>query len=219
MPHAPAPSLATAVLSLVTLMGAGTGHAQGSRGHLTDGLFAITGAAVLPMTSETVVENAVVVVRDGRIEAVGPSAKVKVPSGARRIDGRGKYLIPGLADMHTHLYSDDPATPDSLAPRELDVMIANGVTAARLMIGTPEHLRLPRGRGRPAPRTAAVGGEPAFRGQAVRQRSRGDHTRQRPRRGAGGGRRGVRLHQASRCTSRGRYTMRSWRKLLAAVSA
>jgi imidazolonepropionase-like amidohydrolase len=144
MPHAAAFSLATAVLSLVTLVGTGTGHAQGSRGHLTDGLFAITGAAVLPMTSDTVVEDAVVVVRDGRIEAVGPSAKVKVPAGARRIDGRGKYLIPGLADMHTHLYSDDPATPDSLGPHELGVMIANGVTVARLMIGTPEHLRLRR---------------------------------------------------------------------------
>ncbi len=96
------------------------------------------------MTSESVIEDAVVVVRDGRIEAVGPRAKVTPPAGARLIDGRGGYLIPGLADMHTHLYSDDPEMPDSLGPHELGVMVANGVTVARFMIGTPEHLRLRR---------------------------------------------------------------------------
>jgi imidazolonepropionase-like amidohydrolase len=66
-----------------------------------------------------------------------------VPKGAQRIDGKGRYLIPGLADMHTHLYSDDEV-PDSVAPYELGVMVANGVTTARLMIGTPEHLVLRR---------------------------------------------------------------------------
>jgi hypothetical protein len=45
--------------------------------------------------------------------------------------------------MHVHLYSDDE-TPDSLAGDELGVMLANGVTAIRLMIGTPEHLQLRR---------------------------------------------------------------------------
>ncbi|HEU4525532.1 MAG TPA: amidohydrolase family protein, partial [Gemmatimonadales bacterium] len=55
----------------------------------------------------------------------------------------GKYLIPGLADMHTHLYSDGDI-PDSVAKYELGVMVANGVTATRLMIGTPEHFTLRR---------------------------------------------------------------------------
>jgi imidazolonepropionase-like amidohydrolase len=45
--------------------------------------------------------------------------------------------------MHTHLFSDD-AVADSIAPDELGVMVANGVTAIRLMIGTPEHLVLRR---------------------------------------------------------------------------
>ena len=45
--------------------------------------------------------------------------------------------------MHTHLYSDGEA-PDSVAKYELGVMVANGVTATRLMIGTPEHLALRR---------------------------------------------------------------------------
>src|SRR5262249_8014232 len=64
-----------------------------------------------------------------------------VPKNARRIDGRGKYLIPGLVDMHTHLMSDEDF-PDELAPDELRIMVANGVTTIRLMIGTPEQLVL-----------------------------------------------------------------------------
>jgi imidazolonepropionase-like amidohydrolase len=84
-----------------------------------------------------------VVVRDGRIAEIGATRNVKVPSGARRVDGRGKYLIPGLADMHTHLYSDGDV-PDSVGKYELGVMVANGVTATRLMIGTPEHFTLRR---------------------------------------------------------------------------
>ena len=117
--------------------------AQASRGALARGSFAVTNVAVIPMSSDSVLPGATVVVRDGRIAAVGPSGSIAVPKGARRIDGRGKYLIPGLADMHVHLYSDDE-TPDSLAGDELAVMIANGVTAIRLMIGTPEHLALRR---------------------------------------------------------------------------
>ena len=142
MPDAP---LSAALAGLLLLGAPLTGAAaQASRGHLTPGTFAITDVTVVPMTSAAVIENAVVVVRDGRIEAVGPARTVKVPGGARRISGRGKFLIPGLADMHTHLYSDDPAMPDSVGPDELGVMLANGVTVARLLIGTPEHLRLRR---------------------------------------------------------------------------
>lgn len=117
--------------------------AQPSRGALTPGTIAITDVAVVPMTSDTVLRGQTVLVRDGRIAAVGPSASVSVPAGARRVDGRGRYAIPGLTDMHTHLYSDD-ATPDSAGPAELGVILANGITAARLMIGTPEHLVLRR---------------------------------------------------------------------------
>ncbi len=117
--------------------------AQASRGALAKGTFAITEVTVVPMTSDTILSGSTVLVRDGRVAAVGPSGSVKVPKEARRIDGKGRYLIPGLADMHTHLYSDDEV-PDSVAPYELGVMVANGITTARLMIGTPEHLVLRR---------------------------------------------------------------------------
>ena len=118
-------------------------QAQASRGALTPGTFAITDVAVVPMTRDTVIREATVLVRDGRIVEVGATGAVRVPPGARRIDGRGKYVIPGLADMHTHLYSDGDV-PDSLARYELGVMVANGVTATRFMIGTREHFALRR---------------------------------------------------------------------------
>jgi imidazolonepropionase-like amidohydrolase len=115
--------------------------AQASRGALTRGTFAVTDVSVVPMTRDTVLPGFTVLVRDGRIATLGPSRSLKLPARTRRVNGQGKFLIPGLADMHTHLFSDD-AVPDSVAPDELGVMLANGVTAIRLMIGTPEHLRL-----------------------------------------------------------------------------
>ncbi len=95
---------------------------------------------VIPMDTERVLERQTVIVRDGIIVAIGP--KTKIPKGATIIDGTGKFLIPGLVDMHTHLLSDGEDYPKSIAEDELKVMIANGVTTIRLMIGTPEQLIL-----------------------------------------------------------------------------
>ena len=94
---------------------------------------------VIPMDRERVLNNQTVVVRAGKIADIGDAAKIKVPKNAVRVDGQGKFLIPGLMDMHTHLFSDDEF-PDSLAGDEFVIMLANGVTTIRLMIGTPEHL-------------------------------------------------------------------------------
>jgi imidazolonepropionase-like amidohydrolase len=128
-------------VALLTLAAGQVAAAQPSRGALAPGTIAITNVNVVPMTRDTVIRDATVIVRDGRIAAVGPARSTRVPSGATRMDGTDKYIIPGLADAHTHLYSDDQVA-DSLASYELGVMLANGVTTARLMIGTPEHLKL-----------------------------------------------------------------------------
>ncbi|HEX7121093.1 MAG TPA: amidohydrolase family protein [Gemmatimonadaceae bacterium] len=128
-------------IAVATLTLPATALAQPSRGALSNESFAITGVGLIAMTSDTVIPDATVVVRNGRITALGRSTPV--PAGMRTIDGRGKYLIPGLADMHTHLFADGPA-PDSLAPYELGVMLALGITTARIMIGTPQHLTLRR---------------------------------------------------------------------------
>src|SRR5688572_28063264 len=103
---------------------------------------AFVGVNVIPMDRERVLTNQTVVVRGGVIAEIGDAKKVKLPKDAVRIDGTGKYLIPGLVDMHTHLLSDSEEFPDSIGPDELRVMVANGVTTVRFMIGTPELLTL-----------------------------------------------------------------------------
>lgn len=106
---------------------------------------AFIGVNVIPMDRERMMTNQTVVVRNGVIAEIGDAKKVKVPKDATRVDAAGKYLIPGLVDMHTHLLSDGDEFPDSIAEDELRVMVANGVTTVRFMIGTPELLVL-RGR-------------------------------------------------------------------------
>lgn len=99
-----------------------------------------TGVNVIPMDRNRVLQNQTVLVKNGIIAEIG--SKVKIPADAQVIDGAGKYLIPGLVDMHTHLLSDGDDYPDSIAEDELKVMVANGVTTIRFMIGTPEQLVL-----------------------------------------------------------------------------
>ena len=86
---------------------------------------------VIPMDKERVLRNQTVIVRDGVIAEIGDARRVKPPSGAQRIDGAGKFLIPGLTDMHVHLFTDDEF-PDALAEDEFKIMIAYGVTTIRL---------------------------------------------------------------------------------------
>lgn len=103
---------------------------------------AFVGVNVIPMDRERVLPDRTVVVKNGVITEIGDARRVRVPTGALTVDGKGRYLIPGLVDMHTHLLSDGPEYPDSIAPDELRVMVANGVTTVRFMIGTPELLKL-----------------------------------------------------------------------------
>jgi imidazolonepropionase-like amidohydrolase len=88
------------------------------------------------MDSERVLAGQTVVVRDGRIVAVGPRARVTVPAGAVRIDGRGKFLMPGLVDMHAHLSAGDGSMA-SPAGRQLAMYLATGVTTVRNVAAPP----------------------------------------------------------------------------------
>lgn len=87
--------------------------------------------AVVPMDHERVLVDSTVVVVDGRIRELGPAAAVAVPRDATVIDGRGKYLMPGLADMHAHTWDE----------ADFPLLLANGVTTIRNMFGGPTHLR------------------------------------------------------------------------------
>jgi len=75
-----------------------------------------------------------VLIRDGRIEAVGPNGSIPTPHGARIVEGNGRTLAPGLADAHVHLELE--------AEGWLALFLANGVTTVFNQRGTPEHLVL-----------------------------------------------------------------------------
>jgi imidazolonepropionase-like amidohydrolase len=79
-----------------------------------------------------------VVIDGARIEQVGPTGTLNVPRGARVVDARGKYLIPGLWDMHVHIVFGDwfPGGREIALP----LFLANGVTGVRDMGGDLEPL-------------------------------------------------------------------------------
>lgn len=91
---------------------------------------AITDVTVVDPARATAQANQTVVVAGGRIVTVGASAKTPVPVGAERIEGRGRFLIPGLCDMHVHSGAYESGR------RMAALLVANGITCARDM-GSP----------------------------------------------------------------------------------
>jgi imidazolonepropionase-like amidohydrolase len=101
---------------------------------------AFTHVNVVPMDHEVVLLDQTVVVRGDRIAEVGPAPRVRVPVNAQLIDGRGKYLMPGVAEMHAHI--PDGQAPPGYTERVLFLWLANGVTTIRGMLGATPHLLL-----------------------------------------------------------------------------
>src|SRR5574339_497585 len=105
----------------------------------------IEGVTVVPMDGEkaaTVIRDRSVLVSGGVITEIG-TAGLKSPEGTIRVDGRGKFLIPALAEMHAHI-PNDPAE----AERVLFMYVANGIGTIRSMLGDSSHFRLRDGVGR-----------------------------------------------------------------------
>ena len=119
------------------------------------GTFALVGATIVDGTDARPIANGTVMVRDGRIAAVGPSAAVTVDGGVPAIDVTGSTIVPGLWDMHAH------ASQVDWAP----VYLASGVTTIRDMGGeTRLPHRVPRCRRvRPRARAAPAPGRPGGR--------------------------------------------------------
>ena len=100
--------------------------------------YAFVDVNVVPMDSERVLEGQTVVVEGDRIVAVG--SDVDVPEGAARINGSGKYLMPGLAEMHGHI--PPPSQPAEYIESVLFMYAANGITTVRGMLGHDGQLAL-----------------------------------------------------------------------------
>jgi imidazolonepropionase-like amidohydrolase len=106
----------------------------------TPAVVAFVDVTVIPMDRERVLEGQTVIIRDGRIASIEPSARGRIPSGALRVDGRGKYLMPGLAEMHAHI--PGVQAPEQMIRDIFTLYVANGVTTIRGMLGAPNQLTL-----------------------------------------------------------------------------
>lgn len=93
---------------------------------------------VVPMSTETVLEEQTVIVNDGIITVIGGVDRVAIPEEAQAVDGTDRFLMPGLAEMHAHV----PDTETGELERYLTLFVANGVTTIRGMLGRPSHLEL-----------------------------------------------------------------------------
>ena len=102
---------------------------------------AIAQVNLVPMDKERIIKNQTIIVRDGLIETIGDSDQVNIPENAVIVDGKGKYLMPGLIDMHVHIESEN----------DMLLFVANGVTSVRnmwgntgkkLQVGLPDQLQL-----------------------------------------------------------------------------
>ena len=120
-------------------------------------LLAVRGAKIYPV-SGPVIEHGILLVRGGKVEAVGTEGKFAIPKGARVMDASGKVIIPGIVDSHSHIgIGSRPAVPanedvnegtgpiqpglraiDAIYPADPGIRMAlsGGVTTANIMPGS-----------------------------------------------------------------------------------
>ena len=137
--------LGTAALALAAVVVfPGSGVRLG--GQAPSGVVAIRNATLLTATKGTIA-NGTIVLRDGKIAAIG--ANVGVPAGADVIDGTGKFVSPGLIDAHSHIANDDineggtsvssmVGMGDVLDPTDINIYrdLAGGTTVANILHGS-----------------------------------------------------------------------------------
>jgi imidazolonepropionase-like amidohydrolase len=94
----------------------------------SDEMVAFKNVNLIPMTAEQIVPNQTILIKGDRIYEIGKSDELRIPEKTKMIDGKGAYLMPGLADMHVHLTGEWPLP-------QLDLYLANGVTTVRDLDG------------------------------------------------------------------------------------
>ncbi|MDX1661468.1 MAG: amidohydrolase family protein, partial [Gemmatimonadota bacterium] len=135
-----------ALVSLLALVGAGLvlagpAAAQGPASELSESVrefvaidapvVALTGVTVIDGTGADPVEGATVVIEDGRIAAVGPSARVAVPDGAEILDLPGHTVIPGIVGLHNHTFYTTSQRRVQLSESAPKLYLGSGVTTIR----------------------------------------------------------------------------------------
>jgi len=124
------------IASLVVLALTVPGRSQSVREPVSsDRPIAFQDISVIPMDTERVLSHQTVFVRSGKIADVGPTSSMHLPPGAVVIDGRDKFLLPGMADMHTHVDRKEM----------LPLFLAAGVTTVLNMgLASPEFVTVTR---------------------------------------------------------------------------
>jgi imidazolonepropionase-like amidohydrolase len=90
------------------------------------------------MDGDRILTDQDVTVVDDRISSIEPTASAAVPKDAQVVDASGKFLMPGLGEMHAHL--PEPSDPQEYMRTTVALYVANGVTSVRCMRGFPNHL-------------------------------------------------------------------------------
>lgn len=126
------------ILSMATVVVSSTGYSTPSA------CTAFVDATLVPMDREQLLPHQTVLIRGERIADMGPAGRVKLPRGCFVIDGRNRYIIPGLTDTHVHFFGYARAGADDIGVEKsiLVMLLANGITTAIVMEGTPAILSL-----------------------------------------------------------------------------
>jgi len=136
MKHAVSLRVGARLLAAASMSSAGLAQSNGIP--IENGVTAFTNVTIVPMDVEHTVPSQTVLVRQGRIIGIGPAESIRIPRDALSIDGRGRYLVPGLVDMHVHLRD----YPENDMAALLELYIAAGVTTVLNLRGIPRHLEL-----------------------------------------------------------------------------
>ena len=103
--------------------------------------WAFVDVTVLSMDRQEHHPGQTVLVEGDRITAVGPTGSIEIPAGTVTIEAEGRYLLPGLAEMHAHVPPGD-SPPRQLVEEYLFLYLANGITTIRGMLGADYQLDL-----------------------------------------------------------------------------
>ena len=122
----------TVLLGAVAVAVSCGGEPEAPPVEITPGLQAFVGARIIDGTGAAAIENGVLVVRDGRIEAVGSSDTIAVPADAEQVDVTGRTIMPGMINAHGHINNvqglDQVDYTEAQVERQLGLYARYGVT-------------------------------------------------------------------------------------------
>lgn len=131
-------ALRGAILAIGTIGSVASAQSATPQGAVT----AFVDVTVVPLDRNGALEHQTVVVRGEKILSVQPAARAQIPAGATRVDGRGKFLMPGLAEMHAHVVGPQNPNHEAVNRDIMFLYVANGITSIRAMLGAPNQLPL-----------------------------------------------------------------------------